>query len=362
MSYSIPNIDFLKICPSKSLSFKNFLFLNDYTFWTQISKNSEILLNLSKLDYIQHDGAIWVAYIVALRNHLNFKTFISLPIKSNVLGFLKSINFNYLADGINTHFLDNAIIYNTEKTYTHSNEIERELSRLITINGSSLSISFERIGFLLNDYIKVSQIQKASQANISHLFNANFTTPITELIKNIIDYGGVSYGDGIGYCSLIPPVKNSSFLRYCFVDIGKGFRQTLLEKDDEDDINKLGKISNDEEAIIKGLLFRKTIVKEKIIGLYPVLGIICATKGSIGVRSGSSIVEINFQNQQKFENFKEYFMTKSSDSIDDCLTFLSNGIVAPTSCFLIPGSQIYIDLGINFIDYELLNFIEKNLA
>lgn len=351
-------IHMLNYLKGTSLSMKSLFYKDDANFWNQIFSQSVINIDLTGINYISHDGAIWISYICMARKKHHKITYITLPINPDVIGYLKSINFRSIADGETVHFFNSSSYDFYPIKYTYAKKEEQNLAKLILINGQELSINPKEINLLLRDYLLNVVFPNYKSKNLGTLFDELFSTTISELIKNITDYGGDKLGDGKGYCSLIPAQRQDQHIRYCFFDVGKGFRETLLAKRNEQEFYKLGEINDDKTAIIKGLLFRQTIKAENIIGLYPVLGIICATRGKIGVRSGNAIVEIDFSQQSSNDMFKSNFFNMYKQTIDDNLNNYFNSIVYPNNCsYKIPGSQIYIDIGTNNIDTLFLQNI-----
>jgi hypothetical protein len=342
-----------------SLTLKSLFYKDDQIFWKHILDSNNLDINLDGINYIQHDGAIWIAYIAAYRKFTRKITDITLPTNPDVIGYLKSINFNIIADGTMIHFNNSSDLEHYPPKYIYSKKEEQNLAKLISIQSQRLSISPKEINFLLKDYLLSVAFPEFKSKDIGYLFESLFSTTINEIIKNITDYGGEKLGDGIGYCSLMPSLRQENFMRYCFFDIGKGFRTTLLEKKNDSEYKKLGNIDDDKTAIIKGLLFRQAIKSENIIGLYPVLGIICATKGKIGVRSGNAIVEIDFSQAQTYDNFRNNFFKGFDRSIDESLKLFFNRIIQYRNVeSVIPGSQIYVDIGITKENIDTL-FLEE---
>jgi len=361
MTETVLNVHVGKYFTRGSISFMDFFKKKDPIFWNLLFSKEPILINLDGFNFIEHEGAIWFAYIIAFRNSRGLLTYVRLPSDDRVLSYLKSIGFSRLGDGINCHFQNFAFFDNNKNYYKYSNDIENNLDKIIYIRGKNLSMNIPTIEANLEAYLFGKPFLDYHSSNFHTLFNELFNTAVVELIKNVIDYGGGDVkGTGIGVCSLIPPLRSANFIRYCFLDIGAGFRYTLSAKDDEEELDKLGEIIDDKDAIIKGLLFRKAIFKENIIGLYPVLGIICATKGKIGIRSGSAIVELSFSNDLLNENFKSQFKIREKKHIDEYVSIIKP-LLTISHCNIIPGSQIYIDLGFSSIDRKFLQVIFTDL-
>lgn len=345
----------------KELKFDMLFFNNNPLFWDKLLIDDERFIDLRQYDFIEPEAASFIAFIARYRKSLGKKTLLVLKPDSNVVNYMNAIGLHLIADGQYIHFYNATEIELAIGKYVYSDQIENHLAKLIRIDGSHISLDLEKLKFFLKNFLIEGPFKNYKNTNIGDLITDRFKDTVIELIRNIIQHGGNEFGLGAGYCSLVPPRSGSQYLRYTFSDIGKGFKHTLSEKESPDEICKLNRIDSDFNAIVKGLLFRKLIKKERIIGLFPVLGIICATRGSIGIRSGTSIVEIDFSKDKNYKKFKDNYFSGNDRTMDENIENYFKSIIRSKESIEIPGTHIYINVGLGKPDINFLQDIDNNL-
>ena len=122
-------------------------------------------------------------------------------------------------------------------------------------------------------------------------------------------------------------------MRYCFSDVGKGFRHTLSRKVDKDRLP-----ASEKNAVLLGLLFRKFEKADGVLGLWETLRFIRQRQGAIGIRTGDVMLKLNFAGSETAKRFDD--LCRTEDATVESLESLTE----TRQRVRIEGSHIYVDL------------------
>lgn len=302
--------------------------------WNLLLNETDLVIDLQNLAKIFHDGLIWIFFILYYRSNHNKSTKIILPVDPKQIRLLKEYKLQNKQYIWNYSFENN---YNWVLSPDISDKIpqcERLLKQIHPIKPSTMNDV---------EYIITSEAQEYLRGlfnpkNIGELNTKieNFFLPIRELLHNIYEHGGIKPFEGEGLVTFSKDKSSFFSVRYCFSDLGLGFKKTLLDQDP----GLKEKIKNDEDALLYGILYRKLYPKSGVVGIFPALEFIAKSKGALVIRSGSRQVKLSFKDQRGISFMKDHYY-KESITISDlryACTF--------SGCPTIPGTHIYLDLSI----------------
>lgn len=312
----------------KILKWETFNSIKDHQIWEDLLKDEEVNINLKNLNMLTHDGLIWIAYICLFRSVNKNHTFITLPYNTKQIAYLKYIAFDSLIETLNISFTNEYELSSCGDSYLPGKKRNITLRKLQFVNRTNwASITNGTL-----DYIKEYLIEKYDINPLGkdafEIIPA-FTTTLQELLLNIILHGGNEDGNGFGFVAHTPYPIKYRYIRYCFNDIGIGFKNTLLAKHSI-------KSNNDSIAILNALLYRYYNKKDSIVGLYPILNFIMLRDGRMGIRSGLSYFYIDFNKPEIKTIFRENYNNPTFEWLNKLGIFYKS--------IKIPGTHIFIDL------------------
>jgi len=311
--------------------------LNDQNLWGNILNNECLELNLDKIDFIAHDGLIWVIFILLFRKEKGFKTFIYLPNDEKKVGFLKYVGFHNQKWILNFEYLNEYAMLSSYK-YPVRNELLKPLHKLYYIDGENWWRKAQETTSAVKDYIIHTYGLVDIEWEVYELINP-FVITLQELMQNIASHGGSLDGKGTGYISFIPPPRKYTKITYCFTDIGKGFKDTLFRQHNMN-------CDSHEESIIEALLFRYSRPEEGIRGIYKTLPLIRNREGSIRIRSGTVLFTLDFSKEKNRQGFDNNYKEPTEKIIyeDEKNWLRSISHFSRSVDINIPGTHILIDL------------------
>ena len=312
------------------LKWNTFSNLKDKDAWDCLLSAELLELNLKDINIFSHDGIIWLAFILLFRSKNNLQTYVILPEEENHIKFLKYVGFHEFQRRLSYSFLNEYLLHSDALQYEVKDEYKMSIRKLQFVNGNNWSnianTTIHDIRTYLIDKLNLSPIGDQAYEMVFP-----FITTMQEILHNIALHGGSRDGCGIGFISFTPLPTEINAVRYCFSDIGNGFRATLRDKHSIE-------CKTDDKAVFKALLFRYNFPAEGILGLYPTLKFIRRRKGSISIRSGGVVVKINF---------RLHGTQKSFDGLDDKPTIKwLKSLSTVSKGRQIPGTHILVDLGL----------------
>jgi hypothetical protein len=315
----------------KILNWETFAENINTSFWDSVFNDERLDINLEEINIINHDGLIWIVYILLKRKMNSLFTYITLPSEENKIAFIKYYGLPELQKVLNFTFINEYVLFLYEKEYKPK-PITKMLKSIKLINGSNWyqinNQSNEALkNYILNEY----NINPIGQEAFEEL--DPFCRTLEEFIQNIALHGGAEPGNGLGLVSFTPLPKEFNKIRYCFGDIGSGFLETINKKSDK-------KVLSHKNAIITGLLYRYYNPKDGIAGLYPTLKYIRKNNGIIAIRSGDAFIKLDFNDQRVLNNFDNSYRDNPTEE------WLSS-IIVSKKCNIISGTHILVELQIH---------------
>ncbi len=279
----------------RKLTWNTFSRIRNPDVWEALLDQNDLELNLEGIDFFAHDGLSWLVFVLLYRDKVKrFSTSLTYPRDKKKIRFLRHVGVTELRASLDFNISNQEWLDVPEQREGDDEDAGLydlgKLSKLRLIYGKDSEIYISSIIATARDYLlKRFQINPIGQVAFEQL--EPFGKTIREFCLNIASYGGLQDGDGLGVVSFVPPPKRFSTIRYCFSDIGRGFRQTILDK-------KLPtRPSTDIDAILEGMLFRHKYRDDKVVGIYPVLRFIRKRNGAIRIRSGDSMVTLDLSNR-----------------------------------------------------------------
>lgn len=301
--------------------------LADPRVWDELLHGKFVEISMSDLDFIAPDGVVWLSFILQYRDAYRLESHVLLPDDERQLAYLKYVGFHDLQQHLDFTF-SNEFAFHYLKVEYPKDELQESLSRIHLVSGGNWSNivyhSIQDVRRYLQDRFDILPTEDRAFEQVDP-----FIVTLRELVHNIALHGGAEDGNGAGVVSLVPPQKGFPLIRYCFSDIGRGFRETLEAK--------LGStVPTDSEAILRGLLFRFEHPAEGILGLYRTLAFIRSKRGAIGIRTGEALLQLDLSSQTAQRRFDGGYQNPSSTWLLT-LCRVSKGTH-------VPGAHIYVDL------------------
>ena len=300
--------------------------------WESLLHEDSVEIDLQNIDIFSSDGMIWLAFICQYRKAKNSRTSFVLPTDPNKVDFIQYMGFDVLQHVLDFEFVNSHLLHVSKSRYTRPNKDDPRatLRKITPIKVGGYSQAMSLLSYTIKDFL-VATLDVPSIGQESFQKIQPFSITLNELILNIGLHGASTPGSGAGLVAFVLPHKNLKRVRYCFADIGMGFRYTMTPKLERE-------LESDQEAILEGILYRAWNPGSK--GLYPCLEYIREKQGALAVRSGDSLVTINLSSPQAQAKFDAgYHTRKSIDWLEE--------ICKTRNVRHLPGAHIYVDLKID---------------
>jgi hypothetical protein len=210
------------------LSWDVFSEITDKRVWDEILNNRFVEIRMSDIDFLSSDGIVWLAFVLQYRDACRLDTQVELPENEKQLAYLKYVGFDDLQQHLDFTF-SNEFAFHLLKFQYPKSELQESLTRIHLVSrGNWSNIVFHSI----QDVRRYLQERYGILPTEDRAFELvePFVVTLREIVHNIALHGGPEDGNGAGVISLVPPRKGSPLIRYCFSDIGRGFRGTLQAK------------------------------------------------------------------------------------------------------------------------------------
>lgn len=310
------------------LKFESFLRLTDASFWQQVFSADQLLLDLTGIDILTHDGLACLGYLCLRRNVDGRYTYIRPPDDQRQIDFIRYLGFERLQAPLAFGFIHDLGYISSTKHYKTDDESAHSLRRIQYVTANNWAQKNSGAATYIRTYImkrlKVAQLGSEDFQKIRP-----FTETIQELICNVAMHGGPIQDQGVGLAVYTPPPQTFPILRFYCNDLGPGFRQTLQERRDIF-------CKDDQTAIVRALLYRFNYKAEGILGLYPTLSYIRERNGRIGIKSGAVFGCLDLSDQRTQSKFDSDYTNPSEQWLFDLMRFSD----APRKM----GTHVYVDL------------------
>ena len=339
-----------KIIPNWEF-FSNFLLEND---WNNIFSSDYLEINLSNLDYIPHDGLIWISFILLNRRLINNNSAVSLPNNNEQVNFLKYIKYDELIKKLHVS-LENYIEFeNIISKYNPTLQYKKALRQQEIVDGDFLQDRFRNYRDGVIDILKkIFNIDKETfipDESYDRIYK--FCQILYEMVENIVAHGGYEDGDGIGLVSFVPPGQKGIEYSMAFSDCGRGFVKCFMNKLEESKSNsQINQALNELKSIQNPIEFYRRMIgyiliyryinpdKKGYVGFYKILPFLSLFKATLKIRTDKFICSVDFSKT----NYYSFCEQWENPNIDWICSFIKK----PRVISDIRGSHIKIVFPIN---------------
>jgi hypothetical protein len=259
--------------------------------------NNAIEFRLDLFEILSHEGLLWLLSVVSSRGPTRL-SFVRLPERPNALRFLLDLKFMRVLQRVGGLISNEAVLYglkHTDEAKGERTHTPRSLRFIQVVNSSTYSLLLQE----LFDYFDrdVAELLGLSRTGAMIMDSSRaFQQAIGELLINVALHAGIQDGAGFGYACYRPFPKGHGLIRFCCSDPGPGFKATLERHSEL-------KCESEEAAVLNALLYRHLFPRDRVVGLFGALPFIRALHGAMRIRSGHSLIEIDFGNAKSRELF-----------------------------------------------------------